>query len=78
MTEEKEVKRRFRERSDEAGLCTAFKVFNLGSHGTCYVGCGLPPGHESNIDGMPGVTYPQHQTVQTNDDGAQVIFRWPV
>lgn len=82
MTEEKEVKQRFREHADEVGLCTGFKVFTLGSHGTCYVGCGLHKGHEKQLD-LPDTNefieaIDYHQAVQTDDDGAQVIFRWPV
>lgn len=75
--EMRDVKDKFKEVSKKTNTCDAFKVFSLGANGTCYVGCGLPVEHWESTEEV-GVTYPQHQAVQTDDDGARVIFTWPV
>lgn len=68
----------FKKDAEKMGLCPAFKVFSLGTYGTALVSCGLPPSHNIELEGEVGVTYPDHITVQRNDDGSTVTFRWPV
>lgn len=73
---EAEVKKKFQELAKANGVCPAFKVFNIGAHGTVYVGCGIPAGHEDPPPGGAPILF--HQTQQGEPEGDLIVFRWPV
>jgi hypothetical protein len=68
--QEWQVRDRFKEQAKKDGLCEGFHVFMLGGHGTVYVGCGKPAGHDEEDK--------WHQSQQGKPEGALVVFRWPV
>jgi len=54
------------------GLCNDHHVFRLGAHGTAFIRCRMPDGHDQ------GELFTDHQAIDRLDDGSCVIYQWPV